>query len=174
MFGRRKRIKSSGAPDSIIGRQAEISGNLNFSGDLVILGTVFGNVVATDDSSSVLNLSETGRVEGEIRVPNVAVNGVVVGDVYATERVQLAENARISGNVYYHLIEIEMGAEVNGSLVHMEDKHDSRLTLGHEPPVASSLTDGAPTTLQLEQAGAALTEADDEESSEPVKGNAQT
>ena len=43
----------------------------------------------------------------------------MVGDVYANERVELA-NARVSGTVYYRLLEMAMGAEVNGKLVHSE------------------------------------------------------
>lgn len=132
MFGSRpKRIRSSHV-DSIIGERTELTGDLHFSRDLAILGTVRGNVIADDGADAVLNISETGRVEGEIRVPNVVVNGVVTGDVYATERIQLAANARIDGNVYYHLIEMEMGAEVNGALVHMGESHDVRLAIGSE------------------------------------------
>ena len=69
----------------------------------------------------------------------MVINGVVIGDVYATEQVQLAKNARIHGSVYYHLIEMEMGAEVNGAMVHMDDHSDSRLSLGHEPPATQML-----------------------------------
>lgn len=134
MFSRRKAIKSTGV-DSFIGARTELTGDVKFSGDLVILGTVYGNVTAEDDTAAVLNLSVSGRVEGEIHVPNVVVNGIVVGDVYASERVQLAENARIHGNVHYHFIEMEMGAAINGSLVHMGDAPNATITLGHEPPV---------------------------------------
>lgn len=145
MFSKRRRIKSNRV-DSLIGAKTELTGDLRFAGDLVVLGTVYGNIIAEEGSSSVLNLSETGRVEGEIRVPNVVVNGVVSGDVYAAEHVQLAENARIHGNVYYHLIEVAMGAEVNGNLVHMADQLDVRLKLGHEPeaPAHAALPAGVP------------------------------
>jgi cytoskeletal protein CcmA (bactofilin family) len=152
MFGRRKRIKSTHI-DSFIGELTEISGDIRFSRDLAIVGTVNGNVLADEGTSAVLSLSETGRVEGEIRVPNVVVNGTVIGDVYATERVQLAANARVSGNVYYHLIEMEMGAEVNGSLVRIGDVMDTRLTLGHEPPTSDRLRGTGDAPLRLEEPG---------------------
>ncbi len=117
MFGKRKKIKASKI-DSLIGRQTEIFGDLRFSGWLHVDGTVKGNVVADDDSSSVLTLSEHGTIEGEVRVPNVVLNGVVIGDVHANAQIELAANAQITGNVYYQLIEMAMGAEVNGNLVH--------------------------------------------------------
>ncbi len=120
MFGKRKKIKASKI-DSLIGRQTEIFGDLRFSGWLHVDGTVKGNVVADDDSSSVLTLSEHGTIEGEVRVPNVVLNGVVIGDVHANAQIELAANAQITGNVYYQLIEMAMGAEVNGNLVHRGD-----------------------------------------------------
>ena len=138
MFGRGRQIRK-GVTDTLIGNETTISGNLSFAGELAVMGTVHGNILAEDSSSSVVKLSESARVEGEIRVPNVLINGVVIGDVHATERVQLAKNARIHGSVYYHLIEMEMGAEVNGAMVHMDDHSDSRLSLGHEPPATRML-----------------------------------
>jgi cytoskeletal protein CcmA (bactofilin family) len=54
-------------------------------------------------------------------VPNLVLNGSVNGDVYASEHIQLAANARIKGNVYYKVIEIARGAQVNGSLIHHEE-----------------------------------------------------
>ncbi|MEM7408284.1 MAG: polymer-forming cytoskeletal protein [Pseudomonadota bacterium] len=132
MFGNSKRIRANRA-DSLIGSADQIQGDVHFSGDLIVLGTVAGNVVAELDSDSLFNLSESGRVEGEIRVPNVVIDGTVDGDVYSSKRIQLAANARISGNVYYRLIEMEMGAEVNGSLVHLGDDAKARLSIDASP-----------------------------------------
>ncbi|MCW9056085.1 MAG: polymer-forming cytoskeletal protein, partial [Gammaproteobacteria bacterium] len=63
-----------------------------------------------------------GNIEGEVRVPYVVLNGEVTGDVYAAERVELSSRAQVSGNVYYNLLEMAMGAEVNGSLVHCKNE----------------------------------------------------
>jgi cytoskeletal protein CcmA (bactofilin family) len=52
-----------------------------------------------------------------VRVPHILINGSIVGDVYATQRVELAAKARITGNVYYTLLEMAMGCEVNGQLL---------------------------------------------------------
>jgi cytoskeletal protein CcmA (bactofilin family) len=140
MFGRSKRLRADVA-ESLIGEHAQVYGDVHFSSDLVVLGSVHGNIVATVDSGCVLSLSESSRVEGEIRVPNIIVDGTIAGDVYSSERVQLSKNARIIGNVYYRLIEMEMGAEVNGSLVHVSDNNDPRLSLQHEPASPAALED---------------------------------
>ena len=107
--------------DTLIGQNSELRGDVVFRGGLHVDGTICGNVSADPDTSSVMSLSERGVVEGDIRVPNVVVNGTVIGDVYVTEHIELAPHARITGNVYYKLIEMARGAEVNGSLVHCKE-----------------------------------------------------
>ena len=104
--------------DSLIGQQTELVGDIRFSGGLHVDGIVRGNVLSENHSDSVLTLSEHGTIRGDVRVPRVVLNGVVIGDVYATEHLELTANARITGNVYYRFIEMSMGAEVNGQLVH--------------------------------------------------------
>ena len=122
MLGRGKKGKSAGARvDTIIGQQTQISGDLHFSGGLHIDGHVKGNVIANEDTASVLTVSEHGRIEGDVRVPNVFLNGSVTGDVRCEERIELASKAKVNGDVYYNLIEMVMGAEVNGSLLHQTD-----------------------------------------------------
>ena len=118
MLGSKRRKLRTTKIDSLIGRHTETLGDLRFSGGLHIDGVVRGNVYAEDDSGGVLTLSEFGTVEGEIRVPNVLLSGTVIGDVHAHDQIELGASARITGNVYYRLIEMAMGAEVNGSLVH--------------------------------------------------------
>lgn len=108
--------------DTLIGTQTELTGDLRFSGGLHVDGTIKGNVIAEDDSGSVLTVSEHGRIEGEVRVPFLVVDGTVNGDVHVSERVELAAKARVKGNVHYTLIEMAIGAQLNGKLVHQEDK----------------------------------------------------
>ena len=54
-------------------------------------------------------------------MPVVILNGAVTGDVRSDERIELAANARVDGDVHYKLIEMAVGAAVNGSLVHREE-----------------------------------------------------
>ncbi len=119
MWGNRKRKVTR--IDSLIGQQTEIKGDIHFTGGLHIDGKIEGNITATEASGSVLTLSDQGSIKGDVRVPNVILNGLVRGNVYAEEHIELALNARVIGNVYYNLIEMAMGAEVNGSLIHAAD-----------------------------------------------------
>lgn len=113
------RFKKFKAPKiaTVIGSGTTINGDVNFTGGLHVDGLICGNVQVDEVGASALTLSEQGKVEGDIRVPNVILNGTVVGDVYASERVELAPRARVTGTVYYNLLEMSMGAEVNGQLI---------------------------------------------------------
>ena len=118
MWGKKKSTKI----ETLIGTAMEIQGDLIFSGGLHVDGKIVGNVIAEDDSNSMLVLSDQGQIEGEVKVPFVILNGQVTGDVYASERVELSSHGQVKGNVYYNLLEMAMGAEVNGNLVHCKDE----------------------------------------------------
>ncbi len=120
MFSGNKKSKAAAKIDSLIGQNTELEGNVTFSGGFHIDGKVKGSIVSREPSS-LLTLSDQGVVEGEVDVPNIVLNGTVIGDVHASERVELAANAKVVGNVYYNLIEMAMGAEVNGNLVHRSE-----------------------------------------------------
>ena len=120
--------------DSLIGQNSQIVGDFRFSGGLHIDGAVKGNVLAADDDHAMLTLSDRGTIEGEVKVPYIILNGVVKGDVHAREHVELASSARVEGNVFYRLIEMSMGAEVNGKLVRIADEDASPLALSHGTP----------------------------------------
>lgn len=109
--------------DTLISEKTQIEGRLEFSGGVHLDGKVIGNVSAlpTENASMLVRVSRQGEVRGNIYAPNVIINGRVYGDVYASNFVELAENACINGNVYYRFIEMAVGAEVNGSLVHQEE-----------------------------------------------------
>ncbi len=117
MFGKKKKF-SSAKIDTLIGKNSIITGDLCFSGGLHVDGKIVGNVAAEEGSMAVLILSENGSIEGEVKVPNMVLNGKIVGDVFGSNRVELASKSRINGSVYYNLIEMAIGAEVNGGLIH--------------------------------------------------------
>lgn len=110
--------KGSTAVDTLIGRNTEILGDVRFSGGLHVDGRIKGAVSVAADASGTLSVAESGAIEGNIRVPNVILNGNVVGDVHASESLTLNAKARVSGDVHYKVLQIEPGATINGQLVH--------------------------------------------------------
>lgn len=108
------------AVDSLIGRQTEILGDLRFTGGLHVDGRIRGAVTGNADGGATsLSVGETGSIEGDVKADSVVVNGLVLGDVYARERLTLTPSARISGDVHYQLLEMAPGATINGRLVHV-------------------------------------------------------
>lgn len=134
MFGK-NRTAGRTRVDTLIGRKSTLEGNVSFSGGLHVDGSVKGKITAAGDDRSTLSLSQHGKVEGDIRVPYISLNGTVVGDVYAAERVILAANARVTGDVRYNLLEMALGAQVNGRLIRIGDESKAP----HSRPLRSSL-----------------------------------
>lgn len=117
MFGT-KTSKPQNRIDCLIGTGTRVEGNVIFSGGLRVDGNVRGNIIAEEDKPGTLVVSEQAHVEGEIRVPHVVINGMVNGPVNSTEYVELQAKANVTGDVYYNTLEMQLGAVVQGRLVH--------------------------------------------------------
>lgn len=116
-----KRSSSVSGGTTLISVETVIVGDVHFYGNLDIEGLVQGNVVAQPGKDALLRIIGKGRIEGEIRVPSVIINGSVQGNVYSSKHLELASKSRVQGSVFYALIEMAAGAEVNGSLTHLEE-----------------------------------------------------
>ena len=121
MWGNKDKIRSSKI-ETLIGHDIEIRGDVKFNGGLHLDGKIIGNAIAENGSNSVFIVSDKGRVEGDISVSYAIINGEVVGNVYASEKLELSGRARITGDVHYSLLEMASGAEVNGKMVHESEK----------------------------------------------------
>jgi cytoskeletal protein CcmA (bactofilin family) len=145
MLGKKKQKprRPTGHFDTLISSRTTIEGDVHFSGGLHVDGRIRGKVVADEGTDAVLRVSEVGEVTGDINAPHVIINGTVNGDVYASAHLELAEKASINGSVFYNLIEMAMGASVNGNLVHQRE------------PVGLLAQDGPAARQQQEQARAA-------------------
>ncbi|MBC6427933.1 MAG: polymer-forming cytoskeletal protein [Cellvibrionales bacterium] len=137
--------KSTPRAETLIARSCQIEGKLGFAGTLTIEGTVNGDVCVTAEPDSSVRITLEGVVTGQVRAPTVIINGHVTGDVHASAQLVLAQDAVVDGNVYYHLIEMEKGAQINGQMIHSppasaklaadrphrEDKPSSQLNIGN-------------------------------------------
>jgi len=122
MFGNDKRNGKSpvAAITTLIAEGTVIRGDVEFTGGLHLDGMVEGSISA-EGTDAVLTLSEKGRVIGEIRASNAVINGAISGDIVVADRLELASNARIEGNVYYKVLEMAAGAQVNGKMVYQAE-----------------------------------------------------
>ena len=118
MFGS-KQARPNGRIDTLVGAGSRVEGDIHFVGGLRIDGVVKGNVIA-DDAGTVV-LSEHASVEGEIRVAHAVINGKVTGPIHGSESVELQAKADVNGDVYYKALEVQIGAVVQGRLVHLTE-----------------------------------------------------
>lgn len=128
MFGSRP-SKPQNRIDSLIGAGTRVKGDLQFSGGLRVDGQIDGNVIADPGKNSTLVLSEHARVDGEISVTHLVANGVVTGPVRASEYLELQSKAKLIGDVHYKTLEIQLGAIVEGKLIHLAEAADKVVTL---------------------------------------------
>lgn len=126
MFGN-KRSRPQSRLDSLIGAKTRVEGDIRFSGGLRVDGQVQGDVMATGDEPGTLVLSDQARIEGEIRVSHVVINGTVVGPVYAGEYLELQSKARVTGDIHYKTLEIQLGAVVEGRLVYQNGEASDKV-----------------------------------------------
>ena len=112
--------KVNGAIRTFIGSDTRISGDMQFVGNALIDGYLEGSVKA-EGSDSILTISEGGRVKGSVVVPHLLVNGTIEGEVCVAERLELGPKARIIGDVRYNRMEISIGAQVDGKLIHKSE-----------------------------------------------------
>ena len=135
MFGR-KASKPQSRIDSLIGAGTIIEGNVTFAGGMRVDGEIKGNVIAAGDQPSTLVASEQARIDGEIHVSHLVVNGAINGPVHCAEFLELQARSRVTGDVYYNTLEMHLGAVVEGRLVHVSGAAEGGKTV--ELKIASS------------------------------------
>ena len=122
----RKDAMATGASSggtTLISSETTVKGDITFTGQLDVEGAIEGSIQA-GSGDAVLRVVSGGRVSGEIKVPHATVNGKIEGDIHSSERLVLAEEAAIDGDVYYNLIEMSVGAKVNGGMRHSSSVAD--------------------------------------------------
>jgi len=113
-----KANKPQGRIDSLIGAGTSLDGDVTFAGGLRVDGEIRGNVRGAEGQPATLVISEHARIEGEISVSHLVINGTVIGAVHSSDFLELQARARVTGDVEYSTIEMHLGAVVQGRLVH--------------------------------------------------------
>lgn len=125
MFSKKKQP----AIRSLIADGNHIDGNVQFADGLRIDGSVVGDVRSREEKNSILVISETASVTGEVHADHVIVNGTVKGSIYAHRMLELQPKARIEGDVYYTALEMHQGAVIAGQLRPTPAMMDEKPTL---------------------------------------------
>lgn len=112
-----KKKKAFANHHSLLCPSAKLVGNLYFSGDFYLEGTLKGNIYAEEGKPAKLIVTETGLVEGDIHVTNAVINGRVRGTIYSSKHLELAAKAVVEGTIHYQLIEMVKGSQLIGHMV---------------------------------------------------------
>ncbi len=100
-----------GRLSGFVGHGTVLSGETNFQAMLRVDGQLVGSV---SSETGTLIVGSNGQVDANVSVASAVVNGVVNGDIIATERVQLGRTARVVGNIQAPRMIIEDGAIFEG------------------------------------------------------------
>jgi cytoskeletal protein CcmA (bactofilin family) len=114
---------------SLIAHGTRLDGLVSFSEGMRIDGEVHGNIQAQGEVPSLLVISESAQVHGEIRADHIIINGHVNGPVHALAMLELQPKARIHGDVHYRALDSHQGALIAGQLKPMDEVEKPTLKL---------------------------------------------
>ena len=112
MFG--KEVESNvqeGRLNSILGKGCKFKGTIEVDGTLRI-DSEFEGVVNCPDT---LVVGKTGVVKAEINVKNAVIGGKVIGNIHATNKIELQSGSHIEGDIHTHRLVIDEGVFFEGS-----------------------------------------------------------
>ncbi|MFM2074618.1 MAG: hypothetical protein RJB34_923 [Pseudomonadota bacterium] len=101
---------------SLIAQGTRVDGAVNFYDGLRIDGDIQGDVLGLEDHPSILVISESASVTGQVQADHIIINGSVTGPVVARRMLELQPKARIVGDVSYRTLEMHQGALIAGLL----------------------------------------------------------
>jgi cytoskeletal protein CcmA (bactofilin family) len=110
MRWRKSKPSRSSDLTAFIDEGSEIEGKYSFNGTVMLNGKFSGEIVSNDS----LIIGEKGVVSATVRAGVVLINGEVIGNVFATERVELRGTARVYGDVEAPVIVVEEGVLFEG------------------------------------------------------------
>ncbi len=128
-FKKSNRVQNS--IDTLIGADTRVEGDIHFSGGLRVDGQIKGNVTEPVDQASTLILSEHGSIEGSVTASKIVINGKVIGNVKASQFIELQAKASIKGDVNYKSLEMHTGAVIEGKLVYLGEHLPVLEDVGH-------------------------------------------
>ena len=122
MLKRRKKFKPNTLDNSeksqkgplvtYVTKSSSIKGDIDSPHDIRIAGKIEGTVF----SEKKIFVTESGHIKGSLKAPEADIAGKVEGDIKVDKSLALRSNARINGEVVSKKINIDEGAEIEGTL----------------------------------------------------------
>lgn len=106
LMDNKKKMLDSDKITGFFDKDTEIDGNLTFKGSFRIDGHFKGKI----DSESILIIGEKGKVEADVNIGYIIINGEIKGNIQATEKVEINATGRVIGSVVTPKLIVEEGA----------------------------------------------------------------
>lgn len=108
---------------SRISQGAAIRGDLSSSTDIRVDGQVDGTLF----SEGKVVVGETARLSGKLFATNIDFWGKMDGDIFVKDTLSLKSSAVVNGNIHVRRIQVEMGAQINGSFKMISEQEYEQL-----------------------------------------------
>jgi cytoskeletal protein CcmA (bactofilin family) len=129
--------------NTIIGRHAEIHGNLRVQESVRIDGKVVGNIEAPNDVTISVVIGPEGEVQGDVLASRIIVAGKVAGNIHAFDRVELVASAWVQGDIKYASMAVEHGARLLGLILQVDPSSaPARFDMDAEGPIPKAQSTG--------------------------------
>jgi cytoskeletal protein CcmA (bactofilin family) len=108
---------------SLLGKGAEMTGEITFTNGLRVEGVIKGKV----RSEATLEIGPGGLVDAEVRVRRISINGEFHGVIHAADRVEIHKDGKVFGDIYSPCLIIEAGAVFDGRCNMSDEKKPASL-----------------------------------------------
>jgi cytoskeletal protein CcmA (bactofilin family) len=122
----RKALQSIG---SVLGAATRLEGTLHVDESVRIDGKLEGNLEQVDGNSRWIIIGPGGEIHGDIRAQNISIAGKVIGNIIASESIELIDGCEVRGNITHKSITVEPGASVHGQLIARDETNSEAAAL---------------------------------------------
>ena len=113
---------------TMIGAEAVVNGPIKLRGGIIVYGKVYGDI----HTEGPVRITISGEVIGDIQASDAHIGGIIQGNVTVSNRIVLGRKSELKGDLIYHSLVIEDGAQFEGSCTVIGDKQDTSDSLVSE------------------------------------------
>ena len=113
---------------TMIGAEAVVNGPIKLRGGIIVYGKVYGDI----HTEGPVRITISGEVIGDIQASDAHIGGRIQGNVTVSNRIVLGRKSELKGDLIYHSLVIEDGAQFEGSCTVIGNKQDASDSLVSE------------------------------------------